>query len=395
MAYYENAPKKRGRVAREISEREEEGSRYTRSSSEKRGTGLKKRMESGEARGSAAGDSRSRTAGRSRGRVRKIQEYGIPAGEPSGRAPKRGESGKGRPEKQVKTRREDFAPDRPGAKRAADERIEEEAAPRIGYQDFEYRKGPAAAPAQEEMRDYILCGRNPIREALRSGRDIEKILVQKGDLSGSAREIVQTARDMKIMVQETDKRRLDEIAPHHQGLIAFASSYSYSTVDEMLEEAEKRQEAPFLVILDGVTDPHNLGAVIRTAECVGAHGVIIPVHRSVGLTPSAVKSSAGAVEYIKVARVTNLNRAIEELKKKGLWIYAVTMDGKDYEKVDFRGGTALVIGAEGEGISRLTAEKCDLKVSLPMKGSLDSLNASVAAGVMMYRVLSSRRSAKS
>ena len=148
------------------------------------------------------------------------------------------------------------------------------------------------------------------------------------------------------------------------------------------------------MILDGVTDPHNLGAVIRTAECTGAHGVIIPVHRSVGLTPSAVKASAGAVEYMKVARVTNLNRTIDELKRKGLWIYAVTMDGKDYEKVDFRGGTALVVGAEGEGISRLTAEKCDLKVSLPMKGSLDSLNASVAAGVMMYRVLSSRRAAK-
>ena len=396
MAYYENAPKKRGKAARETSEVwEEEGSRYTRSGSEKRGTGAKKRTEGGETRGRTAGDSRGRAAGDSRSRTRKPAERGAREGAPAGRNGTRGESGKGRPEKRTQPRREDFAPDRPGARRAADERAETEAAPRTGYQDFEYRKEPDRAPAvQEEEQDHILCGRNPIREALRSGREIEKILVQKGELSGSAREIVQTARDMKIMVQEADKRRLDEIAPHHQGLIAFASSYEYSTVDEMLEEAEKRHEAPFLVILDGVTDPHNLGAVIRTAECTGAHGVIIPVHRSVGLTPSAVKASAGAVEYMKVARVTNLNRTIDELKRKGLWIYAVTMDGKDYEKVDFRGGTALVVGAEGEGISRLTAEKCDLKVSLPMKGSLDSLNASVAAGVMMYRVLSSRRAAK-
>jgi len=183
----------------------------------------------------------------------------------------------------------------------------------------------------------------------------------------------------------------DEIAPHHQGLIAFASAYRYAEVEEMLEEAEKRGEDPFLILLDGVTDPHNLGAVIRTAECAGAHGVIIPVHRSVGLTPAAVKASAGAIEHIRVARVVNLNRTLEDLKRRGIWTYAVTMDGKDFEKVDFHGGTALVIGAEGEGISRLTAEKCDLSVSLPMKGQLDSLNASVAAGIVMYRVLCCRR----
>ena len=258
------------------------------------------------------------------------------------------------------------------------------------YRSFEYKKAGESIE-QTEAENNILCGRNPIREALRSGREIEKLLVQKGELSGSAREIVQEAREKKIMVQETDKRRLDEIALHHQGLIAFASAYHYAEVEEILQEAEKRGEAPFLIILDGVTDPHNLGAVIRTAECVGAHGVIIPVHRSVGLTPAAVKASAGAIEHIRVARVINLNRTIDELKRKGIWIYAVTMDGKDYEKVDFKGPAALVIGAEGEGISRLTAEKCDLKVSLPMKGSLDSLNASVAAGVMMYRILSCRR----
>ncbi len=260
-----------------------------------------------------------------------------------------------------------------------------------GYRELEYQSKKTRTEEKEIESDRILCGRNPIREALRSGREIEKLLVQKGDLSGSAREIVQEAREKKIMIQEVDKRRLDEIALHHQGLIAFANEYHYAEVDEMLQDAAAKGEDPFLIILDGVTDPHNLGAIIRTAECAGAHGVIIPLHRSVGLTPTAVKASAGAIEHMKVSRVTNLNRTIDELKRNGIWVYAVTMDGKDYEKVDFHGGTALVIGAEGEGISRLTAEKCDLCVSLPMKGSIDSLNASVAAGIVMYRVLHCRK----
>ena len=272
--------------------------------------------------------------------------------------------------------------------REANKSIENEA----DYRDYEFRSSSAREElsAREEGGN-ILCGRNPIREALKSDRDIEKLLVQKGSISGSARDIVQTAREKKILVQEVEKSRLDEIAPHHQGLIAFASAYEYSQVEDMLHLAEERKEAPFLILLDGVTDPHNLGAIIRTAECAGAHGVIVPLHRSVGLTPAAVKASAGAIEHIPVARVTNLNRTLEDLKKKGLWIYAVTMEGKDYEKVSFHDGTALVIGAEGEGISRLTLEKCDMSVSLPMRGHLDSLNASVAAGIVMYRVLSSRK----
>ncbi len=259
------------------------------------------------------------------------------------------------------------------------------------YRDYEFRAPLNPREESAPEADNILCGRNPIREALRSGRDIEKLLVQKGELSGSAREIVQTARSAKIMVQEVEKSRLDEIAPHHQGLIAIASAFRYAEVEDMLKHAEERGEAPFLILLDSVTDPHNLGAIIRSAECAGAHGVIVPQHRSVGLTPSAVKASAGAVEYVPVARVTNLNRTIEDLRRRGIWVYALAMDGEDFEKVDFRGGTALVIGAEGEGISRLTREKCDQSVALPMKGRLDSLNASVAAGIMMYRVLSCRR----
>ena len=267
--------------------------------------------------------------------------------------------------------------------------------PAPSYRDAEYRPATPAPTALEVMetmqQENLLAGRNPIREALKAGRDIEKLLVLKGELSGSAREIVQLAREAHIVVQEVEKIRLDELAHNHQGLVAFASAYQYSTVEAMLEEAAQKNEDPFLILLDGVTDPHNLGAIIRSAECVGAHGVIVPERRSVGLTPAAVKASAGAVEHMKVARVVNLSRTIEELKERNIWTYALDMDGVDYEKVNFKGGVALVVGSEGEGVSRLVVEHCDQKVSLPMAGHIDSLNASVAAGIMMYRVLSSRK----
>ncbi|MDD2647660.1 MAG: 23S rRNA (guanosine(2251)-2'-O)-methyltransferase RlmB [Eubacteriales bacterium] len=237
----------------------------------------------------------------------------------------------------------------------------------------------------------LLCGRNPVREALKAGHDIEKLLVMRGELSGSAREIIMLAKENHVIVQEVDKQRLDDITRNHQGMIAFASAYQYSDIDEMLELAEAQNEKPFLILLDGITDPHNLGAIIRTAECVGAHGVIVPQRRSVGLTPAAVKASAGAVEHIKVARVTNLANTIEELKEKEIWAYAADMEGEDYSSVNYSGGVALVIGAEGEGVSRLVLEKCDKRVSLPMKGEIGSLNASVAAGVMMYEIMRSRR----
>lgn len=287
--------------------------------------------------------------------------------------------------------------DRPYERKPRQEHRVEEFRPAPSYRDFEHRPAPKPAPVVkpvpmvEAAPENLLAGRNPIREALRAGRDIEKLLVQRGELSGSAREIVQMAREAHILVQEVDKSRLDEITPHHQGMLAFASAYQYSTVEDMLDDAAAKGEEPFLILLDGVTDPHNLGAIIRSAECVGAHGVIVPERRSVGLTPAAVKASAGAVEHMKVARVTNLNRTIEELKKQNVWAYALDMDGEDYEKVNFQGGVALVIGAEGEGVSRLTLETCDQKVSLPMAGHIDSLNASVAAGIVMYRVLSFRR----
>ena len=258
------------------------------------------------------------------------------------------------------------------------------------YRQYEYQPEEQSVRKERE-ESYILTGRNPIREALKNGHDLEKLLVQKGELSGSAREIVQKAKEQKIQIQVVEKIRLDAIAPNHQGLIAFASAYQYSTVEEILLSAAEKGEKPFIVLLDGITDPHNLGAIIRTSECAGVHGIIIPQHRSVGLSPAAVKSSAGAVEYVKVARVSNLSRTIEQLRKEGIWFYAVTMNGQDYRKVSFDGGVALVIGSEEDGISRLVQEKCDYSVSLPMTGKIESLNASVAAGIMIYRVFDGRR----
>ena len=269
-------------------------------------------------------------------------------------------------------------------------------APRRDYESYRYDApvvAPRAVPVPVETVEdaqNLLTGRNPIREALKSGHDIEKLLIARGELSGSAREIVAMAKEAHVPIQEVERTRLDQLAANHQGMIAYASAYQYSTVQAMLDLAKERGEEPFLVLLDGVTDPHNLGAIIRSAECAGAHGVIVPERRAVGLTPAAVKASAGAVEYLPVARVTNLNTTIEELKAQNIWIYAADMEGEDYRQVDFKGAVALVIGAEGEGVSRLVLEKCDKRVALPIRGKVDSLNASVAAGVLLYEVLRAR-----
>jgi 23S rRNA (guanosine2251-2'-O)-methyltransferase len=236
----------------------------------------------------------------------------------------------------------------------------------------------------------LLSGRNPIREAIKSGRDIEKLMVAKGGLSGSARQIVSMALERHIPVQEVDRARLDAIEPHHQGMLAFASAYQYRSPEDMLLLAKERGEAPLLVVLDGVTDPQNLGAIIRTAECAGAHGVIVRERRAAGLTPAAVKASAGAVEYLPVARVSNLFDLIAELKGKGLWIFAADADGENYAAADFSGPLALVIGGEGEGVSRRVLEACDRRVALPVRGNIGSLNASVAAGVLLYAAMRAR-----
>ena len=244
--------------------------------------------------------------------------------------------------------------------------------------------------APRETPENLIVGRNAVREALRAGRDMEKLLVSRGEATGSLREILALAREKGVVVQEVDRRRLDEMAENHQGVAALASVYAYSTLEEILALAREKGEPPFLVVLDGITDPHNLGAIVRTAECMGAHGVILPERRAVGLTPAAMKAAAGALEWIKVARVTNLTRALETLKAQNVWTYATDMDGEDYRRVNFSGGCALVIGAEGQGVSRLVRETCDQVVSIPMKGHIDSLNASVAAGVILAEIARQR-----
>ena len=293
------------------------------------------------------------------------------------------------------TRNRSVSPDRPIYQDAFEGAPEFERRPAPARaQRFDERRPapvpPMPAPQDPELIENIIVGRNPIREAVKNGRELERILVQRGELSGSAREIVAKARERHIVVQEVDKARLDAIYPNHQGMIAYASAASYSTVDDMFADAEAKGEKPFLIVLDGITDPHNLGAIIRTAECVGAHGVIIQQRRSVGLTPAAVKAAAGAAEYMKVAKVVNITRTLAELKERGVWVIGADMDGQKLSETDLTGATALVIGAEGEGISRLVKDECDLTVALPMRGHIDSLNASVAAGVLMYAVRTAR-----
>lgn len=246
------------------------------------------------------------------------------------------------------------------------------------------------SPIEQNLEQQVLSGRNPIREALKAGHDLEKLMVQKGELSGSARQIVAMAKDAGVMIQPVEKERLDQITKNHQGLIAIASAYQYSSFEDILNVAKEREEAPFIILLDQITDPHNLGAIIRTASCAGAHGVVVQQHRAVGLTPAAVRASAGAIEHVKVARVVNLNQTITKLKNLGIWVYASDAKGEDYRKVNLSGGCALVIGSEGEGVSRLTQSLCDKTLSIPIAGDMDSLNASVAAGILMYAVYHQR-----
>ena len=243
-----------------------------------------------------------------------------------------------------------------------------------------------------EQKPDVIAGRNAVSEAIRSGRPIDKILVARGDRSGAVVGILAKAREKQIPVKEADRTKLDFLsgsAPH-QGIVALAAAKEYCTVEEILAYAEERSEPPFLVILDELEDPHNLGAIIRTAECTGVHGVIIPKRRSASLSYTVGKASAGAIEYMRVARVTNIANLIDELKERGVWIYGADMNGTDYLQCDMAGACAIVIGNEGKGIARLVREKCDAIVSLPMKGHINSLNASVAAGILMYHALKGR-----
>ncbi len=250
-----------------------------------------------------------------------------------------------------------------------------------------------AAPAKEQ--DNILAGRNPVMEALKSGREIDRVMIADG-AEGSVRKIAGMAGDRGVRVQYVNRSALDRMAGGmaHQGVVAVVSDFRYASVEDILDRAAARGEDPFLIILDGIEDPHNLGAVIRTADAAGAHGVIIPVNRAAAVTAVAEKSAAGAAAYVPVARVTNIARTVDELKKRNIWTAAVDMDGDTYWNASLTGPVAIVIGSEGRGISRLVKEKCDFCVSVPMRGGVNSLNASNAAALLMYEIVRQREAGK-
>lgn len=240
------------------------------------------------------------------------------------------------------------------------------------------------------MDSQYIIGRNPVLEILKTDKEVEKIYILKGDLQGSIKKIIAIAKDRNILLQEVDKNRLDTFAEGgtHQGVAALVTGYEYSTIHDILKLAEERKEPPFIIILDELEDPHNLGAIIRTAECAGVHGVIIPKRRSASVNGTVYKASAGAVEHMLVAKVTNISQTIETLKEAGLWIYGADMEGEAYHfNTELKGAIGLVIGNEGKGMSRLVKEKCDVLVKIPMLGKVESLNASNAASILIYEVV--------
>lgn len=235
-------------------------------------------------------------------------------------------------------------------------------------------------------------GRNPVIEAFRAGRTVDKLYVLDGCQDGPVKTILREAKKQSSKIYFVAKERLDSLSEtgHHQGAIAVCAAYKYAEVEDILENARKKGEPPFIFLLDGISDPHNLGAIIRTANLAGAHGVIIPKNRAVGLTPTVARTSAGALNYTPVAKVTNLSKTMDELKKEGLWFVCADMNGEQMYRLNLKGAIGLVIGNEGEGVSRLVREKCDFTASIPMFGDIDSLNASVAAGVLAYEIVRQR-----
>ncbi len=260
------------------------------------------------------------------------------------------------------------------------------------------QKGKATNLRKEDnrpQRDDVLLGRNAVMAAIKSGRPIERILIQK-NASGSIHDIFRLADELRIPYSRVDKSVLDiktEGGPH-QGVVAYTAAHTYATMEDIQQVSQERKEDPFVVLLDGVEDPHNLGAIMRSAECAGVHGIVVPKHDSVGLTATVAKTSAGAIEYMRCARVNNLTEVILKMKDQGIWTVAVDMDGENYTDVDLTGPVALVIGSEGRGISRRVKEHCDRVVSIPMKGSITSLNASNAAALVIYEVLRQREAKK-
>jgi len=252
------------------------------------------------------------------------------------------------------------------------------------------RSAPEAVQEEDETR---LEGRNAVTEALRAGRTIDKVFVADGDIDAGLQRLVAQAKEAGAVVVPVDRRKLDMMSTthSHQGIIAQAAAHTYYTIDDILQEAADRGEAPLIVICDELSDPHNLGAILRTAECAGAHGVIIPKRRSVGLTATVAKASAGAMEYMRVAKVTNIANAIRELKEKGVWVFGTAAEGSEVMyRADLTGPSAIVIGNEGDGISRLVRENCDVMVHIPMSGKITSLNASNAASILLYEAVRQR-----
>ena len=240
----------------------------------------------------------------------------------------------------------------------------------------------------DDKKPDLLIGRNAVTEALKSDREIDTLILMRNNNNPALSRLASMAKEKGAVVKEVDSKKLDFMCggANHQGVAAYVAAHEYASVEDIFAYAEEKGEAPFIVVCDEIEDPHNLGAIIRTAECAGVHGVIIPKRRSASLNFTVGKTSAGALEYMRVARVSNLASTIDELKEKGCWVYGADMDGTDYKKTDFSGAVVLGIGSEGKGIGKLIRQKCDAIVSLPMKGNINSLNASVAAGILMYEV---------
>lgn len=254
-------------------------------------------------------------------------------------------------------------------------------------------KDKVVANIEPEIREDLIIGRNAVMEVLKSDRTVEALYISNGNMEGSIKAIINIAKDKGIVLKDVDRKKLDFMSggTNHQGVIAQVTPYKYYEIADMLNLAKKRNEDPFIVILDEIEDPHNLGSIIRTAELCGVHGIIIPKRRNVGITSTVYKCSVGAIEHMRIAKVTNINAAIDELKKEGLWIYGADIAGDEYSyQVNFNGPCAMVIGSEGKGISKLTLKKCDKLVKIPMVGRINSLNASVAGGIIMYEILKGR-----
>ncbi len=249
--------------------------------------------------------------------------------------------------------------------------------------------------APEGANDELIIGRNAVREALKAGRPANALFVKKGEKNGPLLPLIAQCRDAGIPVKEVDPKKLDYMCGHqnHQGVLLLAAAGEYCTVDDLFAVAGERGEPPFFILCDGIEDPHNLGAIIRSAEAGGAHGIIVPERRSAGLSGIVGRTSAGALEYVKVARVKNLSQTVKDLQKRGVWVYAADMDGTPYPQADLTGPTALVIGGEGKGVSRLVKESCDGAVSIPMRGRINSLNASVAAAILIFNAAEKRERA--